>query len=84
MTYLTITPEVSSIRAYDKPDGYASRLPYQGIVTVTHLTDKIVYLHGAIGKIDRATRAQGLAMLRERGVTTLMFERHGRMKSIDL
>lgn len=82
--FLAITPEVSTIRAYDQPDGYAQRRPYLGIVTVTHLTDKVAYLHGAVGKIDRQTRAQALAMLRERGVTTLLLERHGRMKTIEL
>jgi hypothetical protein len=82
--HLTMTTEVSSIRAYDQPDGYDRRLPYLGIVTVTHLTDKIVYLHGAVGKIDRATRDKAIAMLIERGVTTLMFERRGRMKTIEL
>jgi hypothetical protein len=84
MTYLTITPEVSSIRAYDQPGGYEHRLPYLAIVTVTHLTDKTVYLHGAVGAVDRETWEGTLDLLRERGVETVMLERHGRMRTIEL
>jgi hypothetical protein len=84
MIHLTMTPEVSSIRAYDQSGGYEKRLPYLAIVTVTHLTDKIIYLHGAVGKVDRETWEKTLDLLRERGVTTVMLERHGRMKTIEL
>jgi hypothetical protein len=84
MTYLTITPEVSSIRAYDQPGGYENRRPYIAIVTVTHLTDKVVYLHGAVGKVDRETWEKTLDLLRTHGVTTVMLERHRKIKTIDL
>ncbi|PIL42029.1 hypothetical protein CR105_26400 [Massilia eurypsychrophila] len=84
MLYLAITPEVSSVRAYDEPDGYARRIPYLAIVTVTHLTDTTAYLHGAVGKVDREMWAATLNLLRERGVKTVMLERHGRMKTIVL
>ena len=84
MIHLTMTPEVSSIRAYDQPGGYENRRPYLAIVTVTHLTDKIVYLHGAVGSVCRETWAKTLDLLRERGVTKVMLERHGRMKTIEL
>lgn len=84
MIHLTMTPEVSSIRAYDRPGGYENRLPYLAIVTVTHLTDKIVYLHSGVGKVDRETWEKTLDLLREKGVTTVMLERHGRMRTIEL
>lgn len=84
MIHLTMTPQTSAIRAYDQPGGYENRRPYQAIVTVTHLTDKIVYLHGAVGKVCRETWAKTLDLLRESGVTTVMLERHGRMKTIEL
>ena len=84
MIHLTITTEVSTIRAYDQPDGYTRRLPYLGIVTVTHLTDRVVYLHGAVGKFDREALVQAMQLLRERGITTVMLERHGRLKTIEL
>lgn len=84
MIHLTMTPEVSSIRAYDQPGGYENRRPYLAIVTVTHLTDKIVYLHGAVGTVDRDTWVGALDLLRERGATTVMLERHGKMKTIEL
>ena len=84
MIHLTMTPQTSAIRAYDQPGGYENRRPYLAIVTVTHLTDKIAYLHGAVGVVDRQTWAQALDLLRGRGVTTVMLERHGRMKTIEL
>jgi hypothetical protein len=84
MIHLTMTPATSNIRAYDQPGGYENRRPYLAIVTVTHLTDKIVYLHGAVGTVCRETWTKTLDLLRERGVTTVMLERHGRMKTIEL
>jgi hypothetical protein len=82
MIHLTMTPQTSAIRAYDQSGGYENRRPYLAIVTVTHLTDKIVYLHGAVGTVDRETWEKTLDLLRDRGVTTVMLERHGRMKTI--
>lgn len=82
--HLEITTEVSSVRAYDQPGGYDKRLPYLAIVTVSHLTDTVVYLHGAVGKVDRETWTGTLDLLRERGVKTVMLERHGKMKTIGL
>jgi hypothetical protein len=84
MTHLTMTPEVSSIRAYEQPGGYENRLPYLAIVKVTHLNDKTVYLHSGIGTVDRETWNKLLDMLRETGVGTVMLERHGQMKTIQL
>jgi len=75
---------VSTIRAYDAPGGYEARRPYDGIITVDHLTSNTVYVHGAVGKIDRATHARALNMLRELGVTKVMYERRGQMKTIKL
>lgn len=84
MTHLHMTPEVSTIRVYDAPGGYEARRAYLGIMTVSHLSDTVVYLHGAVGQVDRATYAQALAMLRERGVTTVQYERRGQMKILEL
>jgi hypothetical protein len=84
MIHLTMTTEVSTVRAYNVPNGYENRLPYLAIVTVSHLTEKLVYLHGAVGDVDRETWAKLLQMLREKGVETVMLERHGKMKTITL
>ena len=81
---MEMTAEVSAVRFYDCPDGYAKRLPYSVIVTVSHLTDKTVYLHGAVGTVTREKWTALLDMLREQGVTTVMLERHGRMKTLTL
>lgn len=79
MIHLNMTPLMSTIRVYDKPNGYDERLPYLGLVTVIHLTDKTAYVCGAVGKVTRATRTTALAMLREMGITKLMYERRGEM-----
>lgn len=84
MIHLIMTTEVSSVRAYDNPGGYENRSPYLAILTVTHLTDKTVYLHGAVGKIDREMCKEMFAMLQARGITTVMMERHGKMKTISI
>lgn len=84
MIHLTMTPDVSSIRAYDQPGGYEQRLPYLAIVQVKHLDDKTVYLGGAVGQVDRETWEKTLDLLREQGVTSVMLHRHGRMKTLDL
>ncbi|WP_426195094.1 hypothetical protein [Massilia sp. DWR3-1-1] len=84
MVHLHLSPSVSQVRSYDEPDGYARRLPYRAIVTITHLTDKLAYLHSAVGALGREEFPALLAMLKERGVTTVMYERHGRMKTRNL
>lgn len=43
-----------------------------------------MYVHGAVGKIDRAAYECALNMLRELGVTKVMYERRGQMKTIEL
>lgn len=83
-THLVMTPHVEFIRVYDQPGGYKKRLPYAGILAVTYLNDKVVYLHGAVGRVDRAVHAQAFELLRARGISTVMVERHGRMKTIEL
>ena len=84
MIHLTMTPDVSSVRAYDQPDGYEKRLPYLAIVQIKHLDDKTVYLGGAVGTIDRGMWEALLDLLRARGVTEVMLHRHGKMKTIQL
>jgi len=84
MIHMKMSTRTSEIRAYDQPGGYEKRLPYLAIVTVTHLTDRIVYLSGAKGLADRETWEKMLDLLRDCGVTTVMLERRGRMKTIQL
>jgi hypothetical protein len=84
MTHLHMARKTSTIRVYAEPGGYEARRPYLGIITVDHLTSSTVYVHGAVGKIDRATHARALNMLRELGVTKVMYERRGQMKTIKI
>jgi hypothetical protein len=84
MIHLTMTPDVSSIRAYDQPGGYENRLPYLAIVQVKHLDEKTVYLGGAIGTASREMWTETMDMLRDHGITKVLLERHGRMKTIEL
>ena len=69
MTHLHMATTVSTIRVYDAPGGYEARRPYGGIITVTHLTDWFAYVGGAVGKVDRATYARALNMLRDLGAS---------------
>ncbi|MBD8632747.1 hypothetical protein IFT74_15390 [Oxalobacteraceae sp. CFBP 8755] len=84
MTHLHMARKASTIRVYAEPGGYEARRPYLGIIAVDHLTSSLVYVHGAVGKIDRATYEAALNMLRDLGVTTVMYERRGRLKTIEL
>jgi hypothetical protein len=84
MTHLHMAASGSTIRLYDEPGGYEARRPYKAILQVTHLSNTFAYLHGAVGDIDRAAHAAAMNMLRDLGVTTVMYERRGRMKTIRL
>jgi hypothetical protein len=85
MIHLEMTPATSDIRAYlDQPDGYAARAPYRAKLTVMHLSDTLVYLQGAVGKVDRETWTKAFELLRAHGVKRVQIERRGRMRFIDL
>lgn len=84
MTHLHMATAVSTIRVYDGPGGYEARRAYLGIITVSHLTDTTVYVHGAVGRIDRATYERALNMLSDLGVTKVMYERRGQIKTIPI
>lgn len=84
MIHLEMTPATSNIRAYHEPGGYENRLPYHAILTVTHLTATHVYLHGAVGKVERETWNKAMSLLRERGITKVQIERRGQMRTIEL
>ncbi|MDQ2822740.1 MAG: hypothetical protein M3Y65_20575 [Pseudomonadota bacterium] len=85
MIHLEMTPATSDIRAYlDQPNGYADRAPYRAKLTVMHLSDTLVYLQGAVGVVDRETWRAAFDLLRARGVTNVMVERRGRMRTIEI
>lgn len=84
MPHLHMTPSVAEVRSYDEPNGYARRIPYRAVVTVTYLSDTHVYLHAAKGELARGDFGELLAMLKGKGVITVQLERHGRMKTITL
>jgi hypothetical protein len=84
MIHLEMSKRTSEIRAYDQPGGYEKRAPYLAIVTVTHLTDEVAYLHSAKGIANRETWEKMLDLLRDGGVKTVMLERRGRMRTIEL
>lgn len=79
-----MSPFISQIRAYSVPDGYANRTPYEAIVTVVHHSDTTVYLCAAVGNINMHTWSVLMGILRSQGVTTVMYERHGKMKTRNL
>lgn len=84
MLYMSLSPHVSQVRFYDQPDGYEKRIPYIGIMTITYLNEKTVYISGAVGNFTR-TDYQGLMdMLKSKGVTTLLYERRGKFITREL
>lgn len=84
MSFLVMTPFISTVRLYDDPFGYEQRMRYTAIVTVTHLSDTAVYLSGAHGALSRDTMPKLLAMLKSQGIETVQMERHGKIKTTKL
>jgi hypothetical protein len=82
--YLSLKPFVETLRVYDEPDGYEKRIPYKGILTITHINDRTIYVSGAVGEVDRRAWNEALKLFRERGITTMMYERHGVMKTREI
>ena len=84
MVHLVMTPMVSNMRVYSEPGGYETRRPYLAILTIMHLTDKTVYLMGAVGTVNRETWTKAFDMLRAAGVTTALLERRGVLRTMHL
>jgi hypothetical protein len=74
------SPVISAFRVYEGQDGYATREPYIAIVYVQFLSDDTVYLSGAHGRINKESYDKAFDMLRARGVTKALYERHGKLK----
>lgn len=81
MTNLHAEPIVWTLRLYDEPDGYAQRLPYAAVCTVSimHRYATISALHG---RFDRDTWRAIEEWLRSQGVTSAAMERHGRIVTL--
>ena len=74
-------PIVWTLRLYDEPDGYAQRLPYKAVATVSLMGDRawISGLHGHFGRTGwRAIND----WLWSRGVRSAEMERRGRIVSV--
>jgi hypothetical protein len=69
------------MRSYDVPDGYENRLPYLASLNIQWNTPEIVFLSALNGaKVDMETWNEAMKALKELGVTTVMYERHGQGK----
>ena len=71
-------------RGYDRPGGYAQRVPYRLVLNVFLLGDGRARVFGAHGKFDRATLLCLGRALRGKGVTRVLIERHGVERELDL
>ncbi len=71
-------PILWTLRLYDEPDGYARRLPYAAVCTVSimHRYATISALHGRFG---RDTWRAIEDWLRLQGATSAAMERNGRL-----
>jgi hypothetical protein len=67
-------------RGYAQPGGYEARRPYDLVFSVFMLGDgraRLYAAHAERGELDRATCKQICKALAEKGVHTLLVERHG-------
>lgn len=71
-------------RGYEVADGRAQRLPYQLVFSVFLLGDGRARVFGAHGEMSRETLVNLGQALRARGVRTVLMERHGVEREIDL
>ena len=78
--YLHESYKESVIRVYDEPNGYAERKPYIASATIDYLTPDNAYLSNLMGKVDGALIRKVKQHLKKQGVSTLMYERHGKIK----
>ena len=71
----------SVIRVYDEPNGYTERKPYIASATIDYLTNDTAYLSNLMGSVSRSLMRSVKRHLKKQGVKTLMYERHGKMKT---
>ena len=70
---------VWTLRLYDEPGGYALRLPYRAVATVSIMGDRAL-LSGLHGRFDRPAWRAIEAWLRGQGCTSVIIERRGRVR----
>lgn len=66
-----------TLRLYDEPDGYAQRLPYAAVCTVS-IMQRYATISALHGRFDRAAWRAIEAWLRAQGVESAEMERRGR------
>lgn len=81
VTYLHAEPIVYTLRLYYEPDGYARRLPYLAVATVSLLGAR-AWISGMHGQFDRAGWRAINDWLWSRGVRSAEMERRGRIVSV--
>lgn len=81
---LHVSPVVSQIRVYDKFKSFAKRDKYHLILTVQHLSEREVFISGAIGTTTRKVLRSVLDMLKAQGIETVRYQRGHGMIAVDL
>jgi hypothetical protein len=82
---IDIKPTGFIIRKYEKEDNnYENRSPYDSIMHVVCITEKICYIYGANGQFLKDDYKEVLYALLNKGFETLLIERHGKMKELNL
>lgn len=64
-------------RGYDQPDGYEQRMPYRFVASIFAIGNGRARAFATHGDIDRATIQAMAADLLDKGIHTLLVERHG-------
>jgi len=85
MYNVEITSVISHIRIFNEGESYEERDPYIGILTLQYLTDEVVYICGAHGvEMNREIYNLCVKALKKQGVTSMVYERHGKIKQKDI
>lgn len=75
--HLHLQPVMFVFRGYRTPDGFEQRRPYDLVGSVFDLGDGRARVFATLGEITRGVVEQLAAQLRDRGIRTVLVERHG-------
>lgn len=82
--YLHFQPTSAQVRVYDVENGYDSRVPYIGIMNISFITEKAIYLSGAHGTITRQSYNEFISLMKSMGVQQVMYEHKGKFITKDI
>ena len=82
--HIALDPVLYVGRGYTQPDGWAQQVPFELVFSVFMLGDGRARVFGAHGTLDKPTLLNLAAELRRLGVHTVLMQRHGVEREIDI